>query len=249
MGFEMRKAEFILLIGFFALAIGISAAQIPENARLTGTNLAAIVVVDEVGGPLNGSNNKAVITGDSIFGFANSSSTRICIGYICVEFGPAGELLSITFLLDLNISGPAGDIAFVDTQGIGLYRPKDISRSFVCVEDPTATGKPVLGIIHAGSSNLKYIRLDTGSSFILRLAQQQPGNKFIVPVTSGGCDIIRNKFPLVLPLSPFALPANLLNTIELIITYPFDLKGDFEKTGAFTLVLEKNESQIAGGVK
>ena len=80
----------------------------------------------------------------------------------------------------------------------------------------------------------------------MRLSQDQPGNKFVIPVTSNGCDTIRNKLPLSLPLIPFVSVSDALNAIELILSYPVDLIGNFERTGKFKLILEKNETEIIG---
>ncbi len=210
---------------------------------------ALTAVVDAAGGPLNSSTTKVVVTSDWISGLANSSSTRVCLGYMCIEFGPGGEVNRVTFLLDFSINGTSEDTAYVDNRtSPGVYRPKEITNFFACVEDTSMSGSPVFGIIHAGS-RLKYIRLDQGSSFVLRLSQEQSGNKFIIPVTGGGCNAIRSKFPIVLPLTPFVLPTNLLNIMEMIISYPFDISGDYEKTGKFQIVLEKNDTRIIGEIK
>ena len=142
---------------------------------------ALTVVVDAAGGPLNSSTTKAVVTSDWISGLANSSSTRVCLGYMCIEFGPSGKVNRVTFLLDFSINGTSEDTAYVDNRtSPGVYKPKDITNFFTCVEDTSMSGRPVFGIIHAGSK-LKYIRLDQGSSFVLRLSQEQSGNKFIIP--------------------------------------------------------------------
>jgi len=201
--------------------------------------------MDTAGGFVNSTNHKMSLTADSVFGNATSFSHNLCIGYMCIAFGPRGEILGVTFLLDLNISGPAGDVAFVDNKTTGLYRAKDLVKYFVCIQDPTITGNPAFGIVYSGS-NLRYIRLDNASSFALRLSQDQPGNKFVIPVTSNGCDAIRNNLPLSLPLISFVPVSDALNAIELILSYPVDLIGNFERTGKFKLILEKNETEIIG---
>ncbi len=241
----VEKNDFILTLSLFGILLSLL-VQVSYAQNIKSGNFSAVIIIDEAGGLSNSSSFKMALSAGSTLGLSNSTTYRACLGYMCVEFGPRGEILSVRFLLEFNISGASGDQGFVGNNGTGLYSPKDIAQLFVCVQDPTLTDNPVFGIVSAGSS--RYIRLDQGASYVLNVAEDQPGNKFLIPVTSKGCDTIRSRMPLQLPLTAFIPIPEFLSAIELAIKYPINIIGDFDKTGTFTLVLEKNESQIIGKI-
>lgn len=235
------------IISFVAAVVLAIVLISPSNAQIMNSNnYSAFVIVDEFGGSLNSSNYKIDMSATSITGIANSTMYRACLGYLCIQFTPAGTIMSVAFMMDLSIGSVSGDQAIADTQSTGLYRSTDLTNYFTCVEDPSITDNPIIGLIAAGDK-LRYLRLDNGTSYTMRVAEDQPGNKFIIPVTSGGCTVISNKFPLTFPLSPFVPGTDeAMNALELAINYPIEIIGDFEETGKFRLVLEKNDTGIIG---
>ena len=233
----LAAAAFMLLVIFTTP----SAAQ-----RMTSNNYSTVIIVNEFGGYLNSSSYKMDMSATSIKGVSNSTMYKACIGYLCIQFGPAGTIMSVAFVMDMSIGGVSGDQAAADTKSTGLYRSTDLSNYFTCIEDPSLADNPVVGIIAAGDK-LRYLRIDNGTSYTMRVAEDQPGNKFIIPITSGGCAVISNKFPLTLPLTPFIPGADeALGAMELAINYPIEIVGDFEETGKFRLVLEKSDTGIIG---
>lgn len=216
--------------------------------RMNSTNNSAIITVNDIGGPLNGTANKLVLTSEWVTGVSNSSSKRVCLGYMCLGYGPPNALLSVSFLMDFSIN-ETGNVFYVDANTTpGIYRRHDLTKFFACVENPSIYGTPVFGIVYAGNG-FNYIRLDQGTTISLRLSEARSGNRFIIPATGSGCSAIRSKVPVVFPFTAFALPANLANLLEMIISYPFDLSGDYEKTGNIQLVLEKDGNSIKGEIR
>ena len=154
----------------------------------------------------------------------------------------------MTFLLEFNLSGSSNDVAFVDNETASnkQYRAAMIQNYFSCVHDVSLSQSPAFGIIFAGSK-LNYINLTTGNSFALRVSQDIPGNEFIVPITQNNCTTLTdgigeiNKFGTI--FSPFVALSEAINAIELALGYPnIDIAGDFDRTGSFTLVIEKNDT-------
>jgi hypothetical protein len=210
----------------------------------TSGNYSVFMATDEAGGQINSTNFVAYVTASEISGFSSSLRHNVCFGYMCVEFGPLGEILKITFILQTDATDKN---VYVDTNtDEGTYSPGDISKFFVCAED-TANGQaPVVGISFAGSA-LNYIRLDKTNLLTMRMSQNAEDNKFIVPVTVGGCTVVSNKMPLSLPYTPFVPFNDLMNAVELMASYPVDLVGSFERTGRFTLTLEKTGNNVIAG--
>jgi hypothetical protein len=244
---KKSRITFLLVLLFFLMLLTYSYAQ--ENV-LNSTNFKTVVVVNEAGGNLSSANFKSDFSVYYLQGISNSSSQKICLGFICIDFGPRAEAVLVSFVLEVNLSGTVGDTVVIDNNtSPGLFKASDITRYFACIQDATLSNTPIIGVIYAGSGNFRYIRVDPGASFSMRLTQEQQGNKFVIPVTINGCDVVKNRLPLSVP-SIFTLPfvsiSDILNAIEIITTSSLDIVGDFEKTGSFTLVLEKNETQIIG---
>ncbi len=237
----MVKTYVVLTSTVIFLAVFI----VPSYAqKMTSGNYSTFIDIDEGGGFSNSTNYKTVASLNSVMGISNSTTYKVCMGYICVEFGPGGQILSVTFLLDTSIRG-SSDQAYVDNNSAGLYTAGMLQNLFGCIQNPTIADTPVFGIVGAGS--IRYIRLDQGTTYALRVSENQPGNRFIIPITSGGCAIIRNRLPLSSTILPFVAGVPIAaNALELSIKYPVTMIGEFEKTGRFTLILEKNQSQIIG---
>ena len=147
---------------------------------------------------------------------------------------------TVTFMLDFNINGIENDIAEVDGNGVGIYYPGDIENPYVCLADDTAT----FGI---ASSEINYISLSKPDNYTMQLSQNYTGNKFILPITRGGCNIIRNKMSAIASnqfLVPYASFIARRSVTYLILNYSLDIVGDFSKKNDFILTLEKNNSQI-----
>lgn len=193
--------------------------------------------------------------GQPISGKTTSISFDLCSGFIC-NFIEAVINSKVTFLLEFNISGSGNDTVFADNEtALKQYRAGSVANYYSCLHDANLTNSPVFGIIFAGSAlNYLNISLNTtpGNSFSMRVSQDIPGNEFILPVTQNNCTVLNSRMPEISQfgtiLHPFVALTEALNAVELALGYPnIDIIGSFDKTGAFTLVLEKNdtdESQI-----
>lgn len=165
---------------------------------------------------------------------------------------------TIAFTLEMNINGSASDTAEVDSLGNGVYTASNISNYYGCIQDSSISQTPAFGIVFSGGT-FDYINLSSntteGNSFRIKMSQNLTGNKFIIPVTKTGCSVIKSKFETIRTLgylpSAFVSFATTKNPLEVSISFPgIDLVGDFSKTGAFKILLEKNETdqvvQITG---
>lgn len=214
-------------------------------ATINSTTFKTIMVVDAAGGFSNSTNFRSVYTVDGVLGSSSSTSNKLCVGYLCFEVGAEGEV-TVTFLLETNLSGTSNDQAFVSVDNTtGLYRANQITKFYTCIQDTSLADSPVIGIIFAGT-NFNYARLDNGTSFAMRVSQAQAGNRFVVPFTSGGCTTISNNYPITLTVVPFVPTSDVINAVEMLINYPINIVGSFERTGSFTLILERNETDIIG---
>jgi hypothetical protein len=76
----------------------------------------------------------------------------------------------------------------------------------------------------------------------IAVSETQEGNRFSVPVVGSTCGFIGNK-SLSYPLQPFISTGEGLGAIELVLNYPeIDIRGDYEREGSFTIVMERNIS-------
>ncbi|MCX6818945.1 MAG: hypothetical protein NT129_03000 [Candidatus Aenigmarchaeota archaeon] len=149
----------------------------------------------------------------------------------------------VTMMLDFNINGIETDRAEVDGNGIGLYYQDNIENYYVCLEDTASSA--VFGIASSGSLN--YINLSKPGNYTMQLSQNS-GSKFILPVTKGSCNAIKNKMPGIasqqffIPYASFIKRPN--NVTYIVLNYSIDIVGAFSKRSDFILIMEKNNSQI-----
>ncbi|MBI4896075.1 MAG: hypothetical protein HY832_00820 [Candidatus Aenigmarchaeota archaeon] len=154
---------------------------------------------------------------------------------------------AITVILELNISGTANDQGYVDTQGVGFYHKADVTNHYLCVEDASLTNTPTFGLVFSGS-NLLSLNLTTTPAYHMELTQYEQDNRFLIAATKGSCTTIRDRMSLIQTFSfltqPFASFATQhFYPVQLIVSYPFvDLVGDFDKSGIFTFIVTKNET-------
>ncbi len=149
-----------------------------------------------------------------------SSEIYITINEIPVTF-------SLAFLLTANQkSEPSG---FYTT---GYY---------VCIHDSSLANDPTFGIVFAGN-RLHYLN---ASNQRIELSQYQTGNKFIIPITKGSCSVIRGKPVNEFLASPFSsfVPTGKY-PLEIVLSYPIDLVGNFSESGSFVIDMEK---RLSGG--
>ena len=209
-------------------------------------------VLDSAGGALTGDNSSLLLASiGQISGRRLTDSFELCAGFLC-GFYTVLTQGRVAFMLSFNISGTEGDQAFVDAfQDPGVYSPEELLNYYACVQDPSQTDNPILGMIHSGAY-LGYIKAVPAQSYTIKMSQEIPGNKFIIPVTSGGCSILNSRMPQIAQygtiLQPFVIVAEAANAVELALSYnAFDLAGSFDRGGQFKLVIEKNltnEKQI-----
>ncbi|MFA4819427.1 MAG: hypothetical protein WC613_00540 [Candidatus Aenigmatarchaeota archaeon] len=235
--------KFIVIIPIMMIFLmGMANAQ-----DINSTNFKIIPVLDSAGA--RAQSNTYVLFGSvgQISGTVTSVSFNLCSGFLCnfIELILYGK---ITFLMEFNISGNANDTAFVDnyTQTTRQYTKSDLNNYYACLQDVNLTGSPTFGIIYAGST-LNYINISSGNSFVLRLSQDIPGNKFIIPITGTNCTVFNTRTSEIAQygtlLQPFVLVNEAINAIELALSYPsVQIAGSFDKSGAFGLIFEKNET-------
>ncbi len=216
---------------------------IPVSAMSSGTYVLEARVMDNGGGETNSSNYTLQASIGQISGLRDGDF-EFCAGFLCSFY----EIIvhgRVTFLLEFNVSGNANDEVYAGvSQVLGQYTPGGVQGYYACLEDPTLQDTPTYGIAHSGTA-LKYVNISFYDSYSMRVSQEIPGNRFIIPVTSGGCGVVSQKMPQIseygILLQPFLLSGRFINAVELMLDYPaFDLTGQFDKSGAFTLVVEKN---------
>ena len=232
----------ILVVLSFIAAFGIAQAQ-----EMNSTNFKALPVMASAGGDSSGVTLKlAVKAGQPVSGESTSVSFSLCAGFVC-DFIQAIINAKITFLLEFNISGSSNDAAYVDNEtALAQYRSNQISNYYACLHDTSLSSSPTFGIIFAGDA-LNYINISSGNSFALRLSQDIPGNEFILPVTQSNCTVVTTRLHEIgqsgTILNPFVALLEAINAVELALGYPnIDIAGSFDRSGAFTLVLEKNDT-------
>ncbi len=235
----------IIILGLF-LATPTATAAEANGSALRVTNQ----IFDAGGQQANSSSYRIFGSVMHLAGIANVTNTFACLGYVCFTLEQLGGVqTTVSFLLNFNISGISGDSASVDGKTFGFYRPVELNKLFACVQDAGIANTPTFGIVSSGQQ-LNYIELqNASSSFVLRISQFQEGNKFLIPVTTGGCTGIGGKLPLN-SLMPFVATGDVIDAVELFLSYPFtDLVGNYERSGRLTLVLEKNDTnQIVADV-
>lgn len=140
----------------------------------------------------------------------------------------------VAFKLAFNIQGSANDNTYADTKGAGFYRADNVSRHYACIEDTSLQDS--FSIVRTGSQ-LDYINVSSGS---MTVSETQEGNRFAIPVVGETCSFIGGR-NLQHPLQPFISTGESLGAIELLLEYPeIDIVGNDERTGAFTVVMERN---------
>lgn len=227
---------------FILLAAAVHAQELDsDNYKIVAE------IFDAAGGNVTSPSNATLLLSLShVSSIRYTDSYQLCAGFLCSFW----DLVSggrVTFVLSFNLNG--SEQAYVDNYTEpGRYGPGELTNYYACAQDTSVSGNPVLGIIFAGSQ-LDYISATPGSSNSanLKLSQDIPGNKFIIPVTEKGCTIINPRMSQITQygtiLQPFVLFSEAVNSIELALDYnAFQLAGSFDKTGPFTLVIEKNLS-------
>ncbi len=185
--------------------------------------------------------------------FANDTAGNLAASatrHANINVPPPPPIIGVVFSMEFNISGSANDAAEVDNQGTGHYNltTSNFNNYYACEEDTSLTNTPTFALVFAGTE-LNYINLTSGNSFRMQMSQKADSNKFLIAVTRGGCDIVRNAFSeTIKPLGAMThafveFITATKNPIEIALPYAnIDIVGDLVKSGAFTLNLEKNES-------
>lgn len=241
------KASFCCYVIIFSFIVITTASAQDMNS----TTFKVLPVVAGGGGDSQGITFKVSgKLGQPVSGKSNSISFDLCSGFIC-NFIDIIINSKVTFLLEFSISGSGNDTVFADNEtSLGQYRASQLSNYYACLHDANLTNSPIFGIIFAGSS-LNYLNISSnvtpGNSFSMRVSQDIPGNEFILPITHNNCTIVNTRLEEIgqfgTILHPFIALAEALNAVELALGYPnIDIVGSFDRTGAFTLVMEKNDT-------
>ncbi len=183
-------------------------------------------------------------------GNCSAYTTKICCGEkLTTPDLPGRSLYEVSFSMEFNISGSSNDEAEIDSLGVGTYDSTDIDYYYACLKDESLSDTPTFGLVFSGNE-LNYMQLSSGDSYEMKVNQYNEGNRFIIPVTTGGCGVIRNKMPIIkdrgLLTQPFVSSDEAgMHPAELTLSYPdVDIVGDFSKSGQFVLIFEKAEDQI-----
>jgi len=156
----------------------------------------------------------------------------------------------ITFTMEFNISGKENDLAEIDHKGIGVtgtYYSGELDDNFVCAYD--SISKATFGIVFSGKY-VYYVKLENSTNgYLLEMSQYEPGNKFILPITSNSCNDIKSKIRDISKLGylsrPFSDELIEKGLLEIVLDYPeIDIVGENIQGSDLTVVLEKNESVI-----
>ena len=156
-------------------------------------------------------------------------------------FGKTGDI--VTFSMEFSINGAGGDTPDADGSGAGYYTGATMANYYGCVQDATITGTPAFGIV-SGNGRMEVLNISTGNSYKIEMSQKTGGNDLLIAATNNGCSSIQNKFSFIKTLGhlPSAFVGFDDGRKQLEIFLPFsdiDLLGDFSKTGAFKINLEK----------
>ncbi|MBI2578166.1 MAG: hypothetical protein HYW26_00490 [Candidatus Aenigmarchaeota archaeon] len=237
----------------FAFIVALSAAVFAIEMSSSSYKIESATPTE--GGVVTGSGLVARTSVETFAGKESSSSYIVILGF---DFPPLGITLNqtVTFALEFNINGIANDSAEADAQKLSgnqtflLLTPSNLSNFYLCMEDTAISGTPAYGIVFSGKA-LSYINLSRNTtqaaSANLRLSQAQERNRFVLPITTGGCSNVRGKFQLI-KIHGFMPQAFMpffqgKSPLEIILSYPdVDIMGDFVKAGSAKLVLEKNET-------
>lgn len=220
---------------------------LPANAlEMNSSTYRLQTVLDSGGNRSDGTTRIVFASIGQVSGTADSQSFDLCSGFLCnfIEYIINAR---ISFLLEFNINGSSNDTAFVDNYtAYSQYTKSQLSNYYACIHDVSIAGSPAIGIMFAGSG-LNYINISSGNSSILRMSQDIPGNEFIIPITVNNCTVLGTKTSQIAQFGtltqPFVAVSELINAIELILNYPsVDIAGSFDRTGAFTIDIAKNES-------
>jgi hypothetical protein len=240
------KSLFYRSLGIMLFLILIMPTASAQNFSSTNYMITA-TVLDSGGGNTTSSLNRTLaLTIGQVSGRRSLEDYELCVGFLC-SFYDYVAVGRITFMLAFNISGNDNDEAYVDTFTEARdYSPEEIINQYVCLQDTSLPNSPVFGIIFSGSRS-NSIKLIPSNSYIMRVSQDIPGNKFILPVTSGNCSVINTRMPQIMQygtiLQPFVIVNEVINAVELALNYrAFDISGTFDRTGNFKLVIEKNET-------
>lgn len=148
----------------------------------------------------------------------------------------------VMFSLGFNISGPANDRGFADSnQTPGEYFSPDLTKYYTCVDDLSQPEDAVFGLVFTGNS-FNSINLTGGDQFTITMTQLGDEADLLLPVTIGSCSVIGNSTPTTGLPPAFNEFLTERSQVQLILDYPVDIVGDISKGGTFTLVIEKNES-------
>lgn len=236
-----KSAKLISIIIFALISVSAVHAQ-----NMSSTSYTLTPVLDSAGGTRNTSTyTLSSSIGQPTSGTMPSISFSLCAGWLCSLFQSIVNA-KITFLLELNISGPNDQVYVDNSTTLKQYTSSQLTNYYACIQNTSLTNTPTFGIIYAGSV-LNYINITTGNSYIMRLSQDVPGNQFILPITTGNCTIFNSRLPEIPTFGTFVQPlrafGEAVNAVELVLSYPsVQIAGDFDRSGNFKVSIQKNET-------
>lgn len=170
------------------------------------------------------------------------NTTKSVIGTTGKRFVSIDARNRVSFKWSLSIGTPANDDMTVENKGVGYYTASNIAKPYVCTEDRSVNGIPTIAMVYAGGQ-LNFINHTSANTS--EMSQMHAGNRYILAITQAGCnETVAPKVPLPSIVTPFVPTGETKDSIELVLRYPnIDIVGNLERTGDFTLVLEKNETE------
>lgn len=178
----------------------------------------------------------AGVQSDACFLDVNTSIQKINVtvgGVVCDR--------RLTFSLSFNISGPANDSAVAGEKGPGFYNPEDLTKYYSCVDDKSLAEDPAFGIVFAGRQ-LNYVNVSSGDQFTLKISQFDRNATYLLPATIGSCTVINQSTPVSGLPPAFKEFIAEEGQVQLVLRYPVDIIGNASHGGAFTLIIEKNDT-------
>jgi hypothetical protein len=164
--------------------------------------------------------------------------TKICCSVA------AGE--TVTFAMEAALSDPADDSA----EPLGYFKSGDLKHYYACIVNVVNSDKPTLGVMSAGSK-VYYMNVSKPYAYRIEMKQRFHGNKFIIPVTKGGCAVVVSRLS---DIDSFGIMTKSFTNATMTRMYPteillaysgVDIVGDFSRAGAFDLLLERNQSGLS----
>lgn len=118
------------------------------------------------------------------------------------------------------------------------------SKRYGCISNPSLSGNPSIGIVSSGSTFRQSNITTSGDAKRIDITEYLSGNKFVVPVTTSGCDVVSTNVPVLTSTESFtSFVETTVNPLQLFVKYSdidLDINNNVSARGVFTLSISKN---------